>query len=37
MSLLPDGKTADPAMWKDWLKAVEKSKAGEAGTDLGLH
>jgi hypothetical protein len=28
MSLLPDGKPADPAIWEDWLKSVSKSKSG---------
>ncbi|HAC65515.1 MAG TPA: hypothetical protein DCF68_18785 [Cyanothece sp. UBA12306] len=24
LQLLEDGKPADPAMWKDWLKSIEK-------------
>lgn len=24
LQLLEDGKPADPAMWEDWLKSVEK-------------
>jgi hypothetical protein len=28
MALLPDGSTADPAAWKDWLKAVDHVKQG---------
>jgi hypothetical protein len=26
MSLLPDGGTADPAIWGDWLKCVKEIK-----------
>lgn len=26
MSLLPDGKPADPSIWDEWLKSVSKSK-----------
>lgn len=26
MSLLQDGETADPAIWNDWLEAIEKVK-----------
>lgn len=29
MSLLPDGKTYDPAILQDWIAAVEKAKSGE--------
>lgn len=36
LSLLPDRKPADPAMWTDWLKCVQKAKNGEVRTDLGL-
>jgi hypothetical protein len=35
MSLLPDGGTADPATWGDWLKCVEAAKNGKV--DLQLH
>jgi len=28
LSLLPDGGTADPAAWQDWVRAVEKAKRG---------
>ena len=24
LQLLEDGKPADPAMWEDWLKSIEK-------------
>ncbi len=34
MSLLQDGSPADQAMWSDWLRAVEKSKAGQADASL---
>ena len=26
MSLLEDGSTADPAMWNDWMRSVEKAR-----------
>jgi len=29
MSILPDGNTADPAIWQDWLQAVEKVKEND--------
>jgi hypothetical protein len=29
-SLLPDGATADPASWEDWLAAVDKVLSGSA-------
>lgn len=34
MSLLPDGKPADPAIWQEWLDAVAKAK--ESGNDTSL-
>jgi hypothetical protein len=36
MSLLPDGGTTDPAMWHEWLAAVQAVKAGEVQIDLQL-
>ena len=36
MSFLPSGKTADPAIWEDWCKAVSKAKAGNVMMDLDL-
>lgn len=36
MSLLQDGGTADPAIWKDWLRAVEKAKSGAVNANLRL-
>ena len=36
MSTLLDGKCADPAVWEDWLEAVEKVKKGEVSTGLDL-
>jgi hypothetical protein len=36
MSLLPDGKTADPAIWSDWLRCVQRAKSKEVQADLGL-
>ena len=34
MSVLPDGTTADPACWDDWLRFVDKSKS--QNVDIGL-
>ena len=36
MSLLEDGTTADPAVWSDWLAAIERVRRGDmdAGVDL---
>lgn len=34
MSVIADGETVDPAVWKDWLKAVEKVKS--VNFDMGL-
>jgi len=36
LSLLPDGSTADPAAWQDWLRAVQKSKAGTVDAQMRL-
>ena len=36
MSLLADGKTADPAAWADWLSAVETVRRGESPRGLEL-
>jgi len=36
LSLLPDGTTADPAAWDDWLEAVRKAKAGSVDAKLEL-
>jgi hypothetical protein len=36
MSVLPDGGTADPAAWSDWLNAIATVRAGGANLDLGL-
>lgn len=34
LSLLPDGSTADPAAWLDWLRCVEKARGGGVDADL---
>ena len=34
MSFLPDGGTADPAAWSDWMKAIATVRGG--GADLSL-
>ena len=36
MSTLPDGGTADPAVWHEWLACLEKAKRGEVDTRLNL-
>ncbi|MBX3450256.1 MAG: hypothetical protein KF777_11885 [Planctomycetaceae bacterium] len=37
MSLLPDGSTADEAIWHDWLRCIEKAKAGQIDAELRLN
>src|SRR4051812_193186 len=37
MSLLPDGQTADPAAWTDWIRAVEEVRAGRGTLQLTLN
>lgn len=34
LSLLPDGTTADPAAWGDWLRCVEKARQGNVDARL---
>ena len=36
MSLLEDGRTADPAIWQDWLESIEKAKEQVVDQSLGL-
>jgi len=36
MSLLPDGGTVDPAIWEDWLDAIEKAKKASGSVELDL-
>lgn len=36
LSLLPNGKTADPAAWKDWMACVHKALNNEVDADLSL-
>jgi len=36
MSLLPNGITADPAIWEDWLAAVKKAASGSVKLDIEL-
>lgn len=36
LSLLPDGGTADPAAWHDWLQAIQKAKEGKVDAQLRL-
>ena len=36
MATLPSGGTADPALWLDWLDAIEAAKSGSVRTDMTL-
>lgn len=36
MSLLTDGRTADPSAWKEWQEAVRKVKARSVTVELDL-
>jgi hypothetical protein len=36
LSLLPNGSTADAAMWDDWQKALQKAKDGTVDARLKL-
>ena len=36
MALLRDGGTADPAVWNDWLNAIERASSGNISADLEL-
>ena len=36
MSLLDDGKPADPAVWADWVRAVRSARQGQVLMSLGL-
>lgn len=36
MTLLTDGKTADPAIWEDWREAVKKAQTGEVNANMEL-
>ena len=36
MSLLPDGGTADPALWEDWLKAIDDAESGNVRVTMEL-
>lgn len=36
MSLLPNGTTADPAIWEDWCAAIAKAKSGAVRQDMEL-
>ncbi|RKG70371.1 hypothetical protein D7V80_05530 [Corallococcus sp. CA054B] len=37
MSLLDDGTPADPAVWADWLLAVQKARQGAVDMRLKLN
>lgn len=36
MALLPNGGTADPAIWSDWLEAINDVKAGKVNIQIDL-
>ena len=36
LSLLPDGTTADPAAWSDWLRCVEKVRRDGVDANLAI-
>ena len=36
MSTLRDGGTADPAVWEDWLRAVQQATGASVETELRL-
>ena len=36
MSLLKDGKTADPGVWEEWMEAIEKAKSNDIDAQLTL-
>lgn len=36
MSLLPNGSTADPAIWEDWLNTIEQAGSNNVRLDMEL-
>ena len=36
MALLPDKSPADPAIWEEWLEAIEKAASGNVNLNLNL-
>jgi hypothetical protein len=36
MSLLPDGQSADPALWDDWLCAIDAAVSGNVKVQMEL-
>lgn len=36
MSLLEDGGPADPAVWSEWVRAVQQARQGKVRMNLGL-
>jgi hypothetical protein len=36
MSILPDGDTANPAIWHEWLECVLKAKQGKVDVNFRL-
>lgn len=37
MSLLGDGKTADPSAWENWLNSISKVRQGDSYIGLDLN
>lgn len=37
MSLLPDGKPADRALWGDWLECLERARRNDVNAKLEFH
>jgi len=36
MCFLPEGSTADPSVWSDWLECALRAKAGQVDANLRL-
>lgn len=36
MSLLPGGRTADPAIWEDWLNAIKEAESRNVNVNTEL-
>ncbi|MGA8893010.1 MAG: hypothetical protein WB493_15715 [Anaeromyxobacteraceae bacterium] len=36
MSLLPGGRPVDPAIWEDWLKAIEDAESRKVRVNMEL-
>lgn len=36
MSFMPDGSTADPAIWGDWMEAIQSARSGHVDIYMRL-